>query len=354
VRDDLRSRGGWALYGVGALTVALIAICGWAIWNPSGDISIAFLTAHLGLLIAGGIAFIAVAIGVWTQFKVMKLREVVAGISEDLNERGRSRQGSLKKNGIDIGAEVAIHRGEVLQLRAEVDRLKIEVNAWDKWRKAHWLEHQGQSESDAELRGGARAIPQFVSGQERKAGSKVSDASTQVLFPGKGDPVQRLEPIGSGSGTEAGLTSVPIVSHSLQEGLAGQNAFRQMPEAQVSAPTPAVPPPPMVYFASVPEEDGSFKELKEREEYDALYKLTLEGPPATATTAMVDLCKNPDSFKAAIQLPSRYLSPVCIYDANPAKGASGIEQDRSGRAERTGPGQRWKIRENEKLRIRFW
>jgi hypothetical protein len=109
---------------------------------------------------------------------------------------------------------------------------------------------------------------------------------------------------------------------------------------------------PLVYFALPPEEDGSLGELKERQDWETLYRLTLDGPPETASTATIELCTTSDRIPAALQAPNRYLSPVCTYSANPAKGAVGIKVVSPGKVERKPPEQRWRIR--DKIQIEFW
>ena len=114
-----------------------------------------------------------------------------------------------------------------------------------------------------------------------------------------------------------------------------------------SEPLPSMP---SVYYTPFAD-DGLFKELLVNQEWDALFKLTLLGPPATASAANVDICANDQLLEKVIQAPSRYLASVCNYDENPRSGASRIIVEKVGKAEKQG--QRWKIKEDGKLQIRF-
>lgn len=121
------------------------------------------------------------------------------------------------------------------------------------------------------------------------------------------------------------------------------------PIAQSRLSTPRAPF--VILYASLPERDGTFKNLTEKQEWDSLYTLRLEGDASTATFARVDMCSNPEQFKTAIGAPALYLNPVCDYNANPPSTALEIVVTHSGSAERKSDGERWKIR--EKLRIDF-
>jgi hypothetical protein len=107
----------------------------------------------------------------------------------------------------------------------------------------------------------------------------------------------------------------------------------------------AVSPRSSEYYASTVQEDGAFLDIWEKEQWDSLYRLRLEGDPTKATSALVDICDSPGIMKRAIQNPDVYLRPVCRYDYNPPFQASKIVLKEAGRAERQGHGLKWIIRE---------
>jgi hypothetical protein len=112
-------------------------------------------------------------------------------------------------------------------------------------------------------------------------------------------------------------------------------------------------PQPSTHYVSVPEKDGTFKNLKEKQEWDSLYVLRTIGDSANATKATLDMCNNPDMFKTAIGTPQLYLNPVCDYSSNPPSNASKISVINKGIVERKSLSELWKIVEDQKLKIKF-
>lgn len=134
------------------------------------------------------------------------------------------------------------------------------------------------------------------------------------------------------------------------KGGATEPAISAISEELSSEPSRPLPQP-SVRFAPWPGEDGTFEISDEQEEYGSLFKLTMDGPAETATSAKVELCDNPDRIKSVIPNHSLYLAPVCSYEQNPPKNARRIIVKQPGRAERKGPDQIWRIK--DKLHIEF-
>lgn len=326
MRDERSLGGRWIFWSVVALFVLGVGLSAWLDIENGGPLAV-----RSGLLFESGLlspvcvlAVLAIVIAAWSQFELRQLRDEVDQIIEYLEKKKSEARMNPKKIGPEVLEEVRQHRDQLTKLKAEAERLRFDVEMCVRSVQAQYREDlQRTAKHQVELSG------------------KVIRANPERAFPGE---LAAQEPSRAPvSFPQSTKWEVPVEPRPTSQTMPGR----------YDSPVPATLQPPTLYFASVPEEDGSFKDLKEREEYDALYKLTLHGSPEQATSATVDLCLGSDGVKAAIQLPNRYLSPVCSYDANPQQGDSGIIQDRPGRAERSGPGQRWRIKDNEKLRIRF-
>jgi len=326
VRGERSPGGLWILRLIVAMLIfGVLALGYWVVASHNSLSDRSGFICVIGLsLCASVLAILAIGLTLVRHLDLRELRDDTDKISGQLNSNNVESPVFSKKNKVQIPAEVHRHREQIMWLNGQVELLRGDVDRCIRWEQARYLENQS-----------AREARQRVDPVTRGSGP-----ITEVASGG-----QRSTEKSSGAGVPLPLPRASDLSVDNREAEALQDP---------ATSAPAIPNPPKVYFASVPEEDGSFKDLKEREEYDALYKLTLDGSPAQATSATVDLCPHSDGVKAAIQLPNRYLSPVCVYDANPLAGDSGIIQEHPGRAERSGPGQRWKIKDNEKLRIRFW
>jgi hypothetical protein len=151
--------------------------------------------------------------------------------------------------------------------------------------------------------------------------------------------------------TAAAMLPVPVSSNDPSAGKDLRSAERiegpivGKESAQLNAP------PHTNYYAPMPEKEGTFMNLTERQDWDSLYWLGLDGDPSTATSAFVDVCENPEKFKTAIAAPRWYLNPVCDYVGDLPASASVIKVVRRGRAERDSVAGRWRIR--EKLQVEF-
>ena len=137
----------------------------------------------------------------------------------------------------------------------------------------------------------------------------------------------------------------------LKEFAAGESTEPRETLPPQPPPPPPPPPPPSVGYASLPEKDGTFKTLTEKQDWESLYRLRFQGDSATASIAWVDMCDNPEKFKTAMAAPAIYLIPVCDYNSNPLPSATAIVVIHKGLAERKSQDDRWKIR--DKLDIEF-
>jgi hypothetical protein len=262
--------------------------------------------AYDTLSIASLIAIVAVIIALWALFEVVRSRRLLNKLEESyfqkeyIKELGKSKDLINKMRQFFVpyaasrhtarGKRSAPEFGEIVSLRAELEELKKKIDP-------------------------ARKEPSSSDGKAKPA-------------------------VDTGVVASAGVERI---------------AAAQYPKQDAAAlPMPPPPPPPLsIYYATVPERDGTFKWLKDRQDWDSLYKLRLVGDPATATSALVDICDNPEMFKTALGTPQLYLNPVCDYSCNPTSNASKIKVIRPGRVERRSPADRWKIVEDHKLQIEF-
>jgi hypothetical protein len=117
-------------------------------------------------------------------------------------------------------------------------------------------------------------------------------------------------------------------------------ALGREPEYQFSGATRSpVPELREVYYAPIPEDDGSFmlSDLTAERKYNSLYSLQVTSPGR----ATVSLSPNPDVFKTALGAPQKYLAPACNYRSSSGANPTEIKVVSTGTA--VLDSQRWRI-----------
>jgi hypothetical protein len=330
----------------GFLTASIFGAKGFAQDGPAlqGAAPGVFDTASIGSYIAIG----AVVIALWALIDVIRSRQRLIKLGESYYQKEYIRELEKSRELIDAmrshfvpydagrlaagGKRSAAEFGEIVRLRAELEELKNKID--------HARKEQPGPDGKVE----PALSPQAVSSAsvDRVVAAQYSKQAV-VAHP---DVVKNGK--ASGQMTEEELLQQFGKNQAdVNRGIGKSTARAVQQEPQKQPPNS----PHTVYYTSLPDRDGTFKNLKKKQEWDSLYMLRPVGDPANATKATVNMCNNPDTFKAALEAPRLYLIPVCDYDRYPPSIASEIIVVRHGIAERASPGGSWKIK--EKLQIDF-